>query len=415
MAESRRHAVGRVRWWAIAAILTGGVVASAAVSFVALTLHFARTVVTPPKRRKDDTNVLAVDDSAETVTLSVSPDAILPGDYGFWFDGESGYARLGEIVDRTARTVTRRIISVNFGDLASASSGRFSGWFFLGPSDLDFPFEDVRLQTTVGLAPAWLIPARGGSGRWVIQVHGRAASRAETLRAVPLFHEAGFTSLLISYRNDGDAPSSPDGRYGLGDTEWADVDAAIKFALDHGAEDVVLMGWSMGAATVLQAITRRANAAVRGLVLDSPVVDWVTALDYQAEVLRLPRWLTPGVYAVISRRWGRVLTGQHQPIDLRRLDFVRRADELTLPILLLHSDDDGFVPSTASRALAEARPDIVTLEAFQTARHTRLWNYDRDRWERVITRWLSDHALSDSTPTSARIGRSPRRPGVARD
>ena len=67
---------------------------------------------------------------------------------------------------------------------------------------------------------------------------------------------------------------------------------------------------------------------------------------------------------------------------------MRRARELDVPILILHSDDDGFVPSTASRALAVARPDIVTYEAFEVARHTKLWNYDRDKWEGAISRWL---------------------------
>jgi pimeloyl-ACP methyl ester carboxylesterase len=61
---------------------------------------------------------------------------------------------------------------------------------------------------------------------------------------------------------------------------------------------------------------------------------------------------------------------------------------LSKPILLLHSDDDGFVPSTASRALAVARPDIVTFEEFTTARHTKLWNYDAERWNGAIRRWL---------------------------
>src|SRR5690606_37187059 len=99
---------------------------------------------------------------------------------------------------------------------------------------------------------------------------------------VPVFHRAGYTSLLISYRNDGDAPSSADHRYGLGDTEWRDVESAIRFALDSGARDVVLMGWSMGGATVLQTLTRSTFAtAIRGVVLDSPVVDWVTTLQYQ--------------------------------------------------------------------------------------------------------------------------------------
>ena len=384
MGKSRRHAVKTVGRSAVTAA------ALLALAYTAVTWHFARSVVTPPRIRRDDVRVVGFDPDAGTVTLSDGPDAALPGNYGFFFDGGLGHARLGEVLRRDASTVVRHVIGVDVGDLATARAGRFGGWFYVGPADLGYPYEDVLVPTDGGPAPAWLIPAEVHSTRWVIQVHGRAARRLETLRAVPVFRSAGFNSLLISYRNDGEAPASRDGRYGLGDTEWEDIEAAVAFAVARGATDVVLMGWSMGGAIVLQAATRRFNAVVRAIVLDSPVVDWVSALDYQAELLRLPRGITLGVYALIGRPWGRLLTGQRAAIDLRRLDFVRRAEELSLPILLLHSDDDGFVPATASRTLAAARPDIVRFERFTVATHTRLWNYDRKRWEDAIRSWLAD-------------------------
>jgi alpha-beta hydrolase superfamily lysophospholipase len=354
-------------------------------------LAVARTVVTPPKRRTEDIRVVRVDAPGSTITVTSSPDSALPGDYSFWFAGGTGHARLGEIVAKNESTVTRRILGVDFGDLEHARRGRFSGWFYLTPADLNVPYSDVEVETTLGPAPAWFVPAIEPSTRWVIQVHGRAVRRQETLRAIPVFRDAGYNSLLISYRNDEDAPPSLDQRYGLGDTEWLDVDAALQYAIDHGATDVILMGWSMGGATVLQAATRSPHSRlVRGIVLESPVVDWVTALKFQADLLHIPSPLRSGILALIGRPWGRRLTGQAEAIDLNRLDFVRRASELQLPILLLHSDDDGYIPSTASRALALARPDIVTLEVFEVARHTKLWNYDPDRWNGAIARWLAD-------------------------
>jgi alpha-beta hydrolase superfamily lysophospholipase len=222
-------------------------------------------------------------------------------------------------------------------------------------------------------------------------VHGRAVRRQEGLRAVPSFHAAGYTALLISYRNDGDAPRSDDHRYGLGDTEWRDVDAAMRYALSNGAEELVLMGWSMGGATVMQAATRSALAKkVRGIVLESPVVDWVIALHYRGVANRLPAAVRSGALTLLSQGWARLLTGQNTPIDLERLDLVARSAELTVPILLFHSEDDGYVPVTGSAALALARPDIVRFEHFTGARHTKLWNYDPDRWNSAIRRWLGD-------------------------
>jgi alpha-beta hydrolase superfamily lysophospholipase len=396
-----------VRILGIAGVALAGTLALASLAAAAITVKVARQVVTPPRRREEDIRVLAVTD--DTVTLSATKDSLLPGRYGLWFDGGSGHARIGDVLASDERSVTRRLAAVDFGELRAGSRSRLNGWYYLSPRELGYAYENVAVQTELGAAPAWLIPAEGGSTSWVVEVHGRAVRRSETLRAVPVFHEAGYTALLVSYRNDDDAPGSDDRRYSLGDVEWRDVDAAIEFAVAHGATDIVLMGWSMGGAIVLQTATRSAHSAlIRGIVLDSPVIDWASVLGFQGAQLNLPLVASRAVLAVIGNTWGRRLTGQAEAIDLARLDFVARAGELTWPILLMHSDDDGYVPSNSSRALAVARPDIVTLDAYSVARHTKLWNYDSARWNLSIAAFLTTLAPR----SSARTDRSNRPPAA---
>ena len=371
-----------------AAVGVVGAAALASLAAAALTVRVARKVVTPPTAREEDITVIAVAES--TIALTATKDSLLPGRYGLWFDQGDGYARVGDILSATATVVTRELLSVEFGVLGAGAKARLTGWFYLTPGELGYPFENVEVETELGTALAWLIPADDPGENWVISVHGRAASRIETLRAVPVFREAGYTSLLVSYRNDVDAPRSADGRYSLGDSEWKDVDAAIGYAIAAGARRIVLMGWSMGGAIVLQAATRSANARyITGIVLDSPVIDWASVLGFQGSEMRLPAAASRAVLAVIGNTWGKRLTGQSESINLSRLDFVARADELVWPVLLMHSDDDGYVPSTSSHALAEARPDIVTFDAFSVARHTKLWNYDAARWTVDIAAWLA--------------------------
>jgi len=383
-----------------------GVAAVVGLGIATLSAIVARTVLIPPSRREDDIRILGLELPARRIVLSATEDSLLPGDYSFWFAGDTGHARVGDIVSVSREGVTRELLGVDFGDLASARRGRFSGWFWLSPRALGVPYENVSIRTPLGPAPAWFVPAAEDSDRWVIQVHGRAVRRAETLRATGPFREAGYHSLLVSYRNDGEAPRSADYRYALGDREWVDVDAAMAYAIARGAREIVLMGWSMGGATVLQALTRSPRAAlVTGVVLDSPVVDWIATLDFQARLRRLPGVVRWGVYTLIRSRWGRLVTGLAEPLDLERLDFVSRAAELDRPILLLHSVDDGFVPATASVALAAARPDIVTFEEFTVARHTKLWNYDRTRWEDAIRNWL---AALGGAPAAQDVGSDQR-------
>jgi hypothetical protein len=57
--------------------------------------------------------------------------------------------------------------------------------------------------------------------------------------------------------------------------------------------------------------------------------------------------------------------------------------------LLIHSVDDEFVPVGPSQELAAARPDLVTMEHWDTARHTKEWNVDPERWERSVAEFVS--------------------------
>jgi alpha-beta hydrolase superfamily lysophospholipase len=93
--------------------------------------------------------------------------------------------------------------------------------------------------------------------------------------------------------------------------------------------------------------------------------------------------------ALMGRRSARRLVGVHEPIDVAQTDWVRRSNELTHPMLLVHSEDDEFVPVGPSAALAAKRPDLVTYEPWQAARHTKEWNVDDVRWDDVVRRFLA--------------------------
>jgi pimeloyl-ACP methyl ester carboxylesterase len=381
--------------------------ATFAVAAAGSSVFLARKVLTPPRRREEEVRVISVAPDSSVITLATTPDTRLRGDYSFWFDHDAGHARIGPILSRSGVSVTRRVEQVTFGDLTKARRGRISGWWYVRPEELGLPVKSIVIETDGGVAPAWRFNGPKGddgvrSGKWAIHVHGRGTQRQECLRAVPVFREHGWTSLVISYRNDGDGPRSDDGRYGLGSTEWRDVEAAIEYAVAHGATDIVIMGWSMGGAISLQTVTRSPHAElIRGVVLESPVIDWVDTLRYQASELHVPDPITETALKLLDAPWGGRFTGAAAPVGLPELDFVERAGVLTVPILLLHSDDDGYVPAYASRALAARRPDIVTFVRFTRARHTKLWNFDRKKWTKAIGSWLERLEVGDGTPAPA--------------
>jgi pimeloyl-ACP methyl ester carboxylesterase len=145
----------------------------------------------------------------------------------------------------------------------------------------------------------------------------------------------------------------------------------------------------MGAAIALQlAAHPRHEWLIAALVLDSPVLNWTevikancvrSGLPAAAGHLAIP-WLT---IAPLARTVG--LPGR---IALRSFDWTARTADLTTPTLILHGTRDDSVPIRLSQALRDARPGLVELETFD-ADHTLCWNTDPDRWQKIVTTWLS--------------------------
>ncbi len=285
--------------------------------------------------------------------------------------------------------MTRTLLAVDMGPM-KIGPARINGYYYAGDpgSALGLDFEEVTLEGGIGQLPAWVVPPdpdQEASDVWAVHVHGRGATRQECLRALPTFHRLGVTSVVTSYRNDGEAPVIPGGRYHLGDTEWVDIEHAIRLALYRGASRVVLVGWSMGGAIVLQLLSRsRTASVVVAAVLDAPVVSWREVLDHQARLNRVPVWVARLGLQMLGQRQADRLFGVDGPVELSRFDWVARANELRHPMLLVHSEDDEFVPASSSQQLARARRDLVTYAPFRGARHCQEWNVDPQWWETTV-------------------------------
>jgi uncharacterized protein len=378
--RARRAATAGAAVGATTAVASGaGSVAAAA--------WFARRVLTPDRHRPDDVVVRAARSS--TVVLGITPETVVPGRYGLWIDNGFGHARVGDVrrIDPASGTVERELLGVDRGYLAPGGA-RWNPYYYSAPPDesRDLPTEHVTYAGDLGPMPAWVVtPPEGPGERWAVLVHGRGARREETIRAMPPLLGRGWTCLVPSYRNDEGVPPGPDGRYALGLSEWRDVEAAIRYAVDRGAREVLLMGWSMGGAIVLQLLDRSPlSALVSRVVLDAPVIDWGDVLAHHARAHRVPPHVGSLARVLMRHRWGHRLVGVHEGVDLAKTDWVRRGDELHHPVLLIHSGDDEFVPCGPSRELARARPDLVTFEEWHLARHCKEWNTDPERWERLV-------------------------------
>lgn len=428
--------------WARGAVAgTALTVGAASLSFgvsSAIAAYVARQVVVPPRYRSEDLSIheyTPVDRQAHPdalpgageVRLAATVETTVDGVYSLRFAGGEGHARIGEILSWSpaAGEVVREVQEVYSGDLSAASRGWWAGTVYPDPAAAGYRFHEVELPMEMGAAPCWVVPAgqerdpqaaaehsttarrtqpegadHDGAhsaaedpaaqqlpGPWAIMVHGRGAQRMEAIRALDTAQRMGLNSLLISYRNDREAPASPDGRYGLGFTEWKDVQLAISYAKLRGATRIVLFGWSMGGAICLQTADLSIyRADIAGMVLTGPVVDWFTLFTHHTTSRHIPSAITTMAQSLITSPRGLWLTGLAAPLDLGSLDWITRADQLQTPTLILHSADDEFVPDTASKRLAELN-DRVEMVGFERARHTKEWNVDPQRWESSVLSW----------------------------
>ena len=222
---------------------------------------------------------------------------------------------------------------------------------------LSLSFQTVTVDTPVGPAEAWLVPAAGTETGRAIYVHGIAGAREDGYRALSVLHEAGWSVLLITYRNDADAPAAPDASYGFGLTEWPDLDAAVaKMAPTDDDPKLIVVADSMGGAILGQFLAQSPLASrVQAIALDSPALSFSAMIDHLATQGGKP---LPQLMAWTARK---VLPWKTS-LPFAEAEVAAPFQNFPGPLFIAHGAGDRIVPIGPSQALAAARAgQTVTL------------------------------------------------------
>ncbi|WP_282202862.1 alpha/beta hydrolase family protein [Kitasatospora fiedleri] len=370
--------------WGTAAVVAAAAAGTGAAAFLLLGRRVSDRVVRPdPARGAFGPAPMKVKVHAlgpGRVVLTATPDTLRPGHYALEWGG-GGHAVVGEVLDNAGDRVVRRLERADGGTLAVGTEVRVTPRVLLGDprTALGLDYAEVAVAGELGDLPAWR--TAGIRGTWVVLVHGPGVDREQALPVLPLLHALRLPTLSVSYRGDAGTPAPPDGLGHFGETEWQDVDVAVRYALAQGATKVVLYGWSVGATIALHTAARSTwRDRIAGLVLDSPVLDW-------SETVRrgtTRSWSSPALGEL-----GTLAAQGRTGVDLA--DFARIASgaDLASPALLLHSPDDPVAPWSAARRLAEGRDDLVSLHPVPHAEHAALWNADPDGYTEALRRFLT--------------------------
>ena len=339
-----------------------------------------------------DVEVVAVDGDTITLRPDDAPDvdvADLASDDVVGFQHLAGYLQLtGAPEDGSDGAVTRAFDVVTGTPPAAGDRGDIQAYAYPDdPTALRLDVEEVVAPGPLGDMPGWRFPGAGDAAdEWVVLVHGRGASRAETLRGAEIVvGETGRSALVVTYRNDPGGPDSPDGYGHFGDTEWLDLQAWLAWLDDTADPDTVtLYGYSQGG-SVVSACLRRCDDTedVTGAILDSPLLSMQATLELQAAGRDIP---SPVIGPLLAAT--KVVSTLRGGPDYARLEHVDALADLDLPLLVFHGREDDSVPFVPSARLAEADPEQVTFVPYD-GNHVRGWNVDPEGYSRAVVDFLA--------------------------
>ena len=248
--------------------------------------------------------------------------------------------------------------------------------------------ESVSYQSPVGTLDAVYVPASGST--WVIHVHGKDAGPARMEFLFEPIQGAGYPQLSINYRNDFGQPLDPSGYLRYGETEWEDIEGAVAFAKDNGAEAIIFNGFSNGASHILSYVYRNSLDEVKGLMFDAPNIDFGDTVDYNASQRELP--LIPMNVPVTVTWVAKFITSLRIDVNWKSIDYVTKAEtSLRVPVLVQHTKGDDWVPLSQSIRFAETQPDLIRLVQYEGDVHHGSYEADPEKYRQEVLGFLQEH------------------------
>ncbi len=147
---------------------------------------------------------------------------------------------------------------------------------------------------------------------------------------------------------------------------------------------VYLFGISMGASTVVMSSGLNLPENVKFICADCPYSSPRDEIYYVIKRwYKLPNflWLMIRISALV---YGHLI----MPRDVTAADAVKNTDK---PILLIHGEDDCFVPPEMSEEIRLSNPDCVERHTFPDAVHGVSYLYDPERYIAIVRDFIKRH------------------------
>lgn len=240
-------------------------------------------------------------------------------------------------------------------------------------------FESWNLRSRGRDLPVWEIAGQRADGPVVIMSHGWGDSRTVMLASGRVEAVLPLASKIVLWDmpGHGDAP----GVCSLGEGEAADLAELVTRVAggdDANSREVLLYGFSLGAAVTMRALPR-ISTPVRGIVLEAPYVAPVIPARNVLHLRGLP-WrsnIAPGL--MVARALHRSGGPGWPRRELEQPPFRWLiVGPMTRPVLIVHGADDAVTPVEGARGIARCLPSASLVE-IAGGRHTTLWTDPQTR------------------------------------
>ena len=149
-----------------------------------------------------------------------------------------------------------------------------------------------------------------------------------------------------------------------------------------GDTPIVLMGMSMGAATVLMAVGEELPENVKGVIADSPFTAPGDIIRTVMKDYKLPVKLMYPLAKLSARIFG--------GFDLEETSAREAVKKSKIPILFIHGEDDRFVPCHMGKECYEGCPGKKRILTVEGAGHGLSHCVDAKRYEAAVDEFLDE-------------------------
>lgn len=242
------------------------------------------------------------------------------------------------------------------------------------------PCEFVTIQSQDGLTLSGRYYHAADSAPLAIGFHGyRSSWLTDFCGGADIAAQMGHNLLLVDERAHG---KSSGRTITFGIKERQDLLCWVEYAIRRFGTDtkILLYGVSMGGATVVMASNLDLPPNVKGIIADCP---YSSPMD---------------VILSVGRQWGYpvrlikpfVILGAkiYGGFDVRETSGAEAVKNAKIPILIIHGEDDTFVPPEMSKAIQDANPEMVERHTFPGAYHALSYMVDTPRYEKIVKAFM---------------------------